>query len=192
METIDQLCSLVCGRDPVFVVDGTPLPLCQRCLGLYLGSLLTALWLGASGIWRRGLPDPSVFLVNVAVLIAAGLGGTHLIEGGAMWRLTCGLWTGHVVTLWLVGAMFQLAPRSLAAPPDALAWHATEKLQAIALAAVMPVVAWLLPSLLWLGVAFWSGVALLGAALLALLILTGLAMSVRYGTRHLTLNAADR
>jgi len=187
MEFIDALFSLICGREHVFVVDGTPLPLCQRCLGLYLGSLLTGLWLAASGIWRRGLPDWSVFIVNTIVLLAAGVGGLHLVGGGPAWRVTAGLWTGHVLTLWLAGAIVHLAPSSWLSRPVAESWRTSEKLQAIALAALMPVVAWLVPALLWLGVAFWSGVAIFGATLLAVLILSGLALSVRFGCVHLAL-----
>lgn len=191
MESIDYLFSLICGREHVFVVDGTPLPLCQRCLGLYLGSLLTGLWLAASGIWRRGLPDWSVFTVNTVVLLAAGIGGLHIVDGGSTWRVTAGLWTGYVLTLWLAGAIVYLAPASWLSRPVAESWRSSEKLQAVALAALIPVIAGLVPALLWLGVAFWSGVALIGATLLAVLILAGLALSVRFGLVNLVFRAPN-
>jgi uncharacterized membrane protein len=191
MDSIDSLFSLICGREHVFVVDGTPLPLCQRCLGLYLGSMLTGLWLAASGIWRRGLPDWSVFIVNTVVLLAAGVGGLHLVDGGPTWRVTAGLWTGYVLTLWLAGAIVHLAPSSWLRRPVAQSWRGSEKLQAVALAALMPLVAGLLPALLWPGVTFWSGVALIGATLLAVLILAGLALCVHFCFVQLTFRARE-
>jgi hypothetical protein len=65
METAEQIFSFVCGQSRSFIADGAALPVCQRCLGLYLGAALTALWLLGTGIWRRGLPSWSVFLLNL-------------------------------------------------------------------------------------------------------------------------------
>ena len=53
IESITELFSYLCGQSRSFVADGTTLPLDQRCLGLYVGALLTVLWLLGSGIWRR-------------------------------------------------------------------------------------------------------------------------------------------
>ncbi len=61
METLREIFSFICGQGRCFVVDGTALPLCQRCLGLYAGAFLTTIWLVTSGIWRRGLIFPAAF-----------------------------------------------------------------------------------------------------------------------------------
>lgn len=84
-------------------MDGQALAVCWRCLGLYGGAAVTAMWLTASGLWRRGLPSWSVFVAQVVALVAAMLGGLHVVNGPAAWKLTCGLWTGHVAVMWLIG-----------------------------------------------------------------------------------------
>ena len=65
MQALTDIFSHFCGQGSCFVVDGAALPVCQRCLGLYVGALLTAVWLAATGIWRRGLGSWSVFLVTL-------------------------------------------------------------------------------------------------------------------------------
>jgi len=113
VDAIAEIFSHLCGQERCFVVDGRALPLCQRCLGLYAGAALTMAWLIASGLWgrslwRRGLPCRSVLAVNILCLTAAMLGGMHIIDIGPRWRMLCGLWTGHVAVLWLVGASMHL------------------------------------------------------------------------------------
>ena len=104
-DIIVRACSRVCGQARCFTVDGRALPVCERCLGLYLGVLLTLAWLIASGIWRRGLPGRCVLCVHAMALLTAGLGGLHVIDAGPCWRLTCGLLTGHVTASWLAAGI---------------------------------------------------------------------------------------
>jgi uncharacterized membrane protein len=104
-DIIVKACSHLCGQARCFTVDGVALPLCQRCLGLYLGALVTLAWLIATGIWRRGLPGKWVIAVHVAALLAAGAGGLHAIDAGPRWRLACGLLTGHVTAFWLAAGI---------------------------------------------------------------------------------------
>ena len=100
---LTEFFSHVCGQGRAFILDGEALPVCQRCLGLYAGAALTGLWLVASGAWRRALPERSVAYAHIAMLLAAIAGGVHWVDAGPAWRLVCGLWTGHVAMLWLVG-----------------------------------------------------------------------------------------
>ena len=103
MDTLTYIFSHICGQGRPFVLDGEALPVCQRCLGLYAGAALTGLWILASGLWRRGLPERSAAYAHIVMLLAAMAGGVHWLDGGPAWRLVCGLWTGHVAMLWLVG-----------------------------------------------------------------------------------------
>ena len=68
METLTAIFGHLCGQGRPFVIDGAPLPVCQRCLGLYAGAAMTAAWLLASGVWRRGLPDRCILCVHLAML----------------------------------------------------------------------------------------------------------------------------
>jgi len=108
MNLLTEIFSHLCGQGRCFVIDGAALPVCQRCLGLYVGALVTLACLAASGAWRRGLPSRSIFAVNVAALLAAILGGLHVLDFGPLWRLACGMWTGQVATLWLIGGSVHL------------------------------------------------------------------------------------
>jgi len=103
MDALTYIFSHVCGQGRPFVLDGEALPVCQRCLGLYAGAALTGLWILASGLWRRALPERSAAYAHIVMLLAAMAGGVHWLDAGPTWRLVCGLWTGHVAMLWLVG-----------------------------------------------------------------------------------------
>jgi len=151
-----------CGRGRCFVAGGEALPLCQRCLGLYVGAAATALWLAVSGIWRRGLPSRPVFVAHVAMLAVGILGGLHVIDAGLAWRATCGIWTGHVAAAWLLcGASALRRPQRLSP------WRRRDGLQALAAGPVLAVLALGIPHLMWLGAGFWSVAAGTGAAVLA-------------------------
>ena len=170
----------ICGQDRCFIIDGTLLPLCQRCLGLYLGALLTAVWLAATGLWRRGMPHWGVLAVHLTVLLAALLGGLHVIDPGPVWRLTCGLWTGHVLTFWLVGASFRLWHLARPTGPASMTWRRSDVLQGLAVPLVLPLLAVAFPLAMKAGWEFWTGAALLGTALLGLATLAALLVAGYY------------
>jgi uncharacterized membrane protein len=184
METITYLFSYVCGQVRSFYVDGIALPVDQRCLGLYLGAFLTALWLAGSGVWRRGLPGPGVLLVHIALLGAALLGGLHVIDPGPQWRLLFGLWTGHVVIFWLVGASMQLCSRGRSDPRLPLPWGASDRLQALVAPAALAGIAALFPLVLPPGWYFWAATAILGAAVLFTAIPVALVVAVAPARRR--------
>ena len=163
--TLQEIFALVCGQGRCFVVAGEALPVCERCLGLYLGAAVTAICLVAAGTWRRGLPSRGVFLANLAVLVLALLGGVHALDPGQTWRVACGAWTGYVATLWLAGAANQLRDRHNA-PTEALAWRGADKLAAVLALALGTAAALAIRPLLELGWAFWATVAAVGCAAL--------------------------
>jgi hypothetical protein len=105
METLTEGLQYLCSQSRCFSIDQTPLPVCQRCLGLYTGFALTVVWLALSGIWRRGLAPNGVLALHVGVLLVALAGGLHWIDPGPRWRLACGLWTGHVAAFWILGGI---------------------------------------------------------------------------------------
>ena len=168
MDVLTDIFSHFCGQGSCFVVDGAALPVCQRCLGLYLGALLTAVWLAATGIWRRGLGSWSVFLVNELVLLAAMLGGAHVWDGSSVWKLTCGLWTGHVMLLWLLGGGGHLWRLSRPARPAQLPWRTGEKLQGLAAPLLLAGLAQIVPLILPIGWAVWALAAAAGSVALTL------------------------
>ena len=105
--------SHMCGQGRCFVVEGLPLPLCQRCLGLYLGAGLALLWLAATRPWRRGFPPLPVLALHAAALLMALAGGLHWLDLGPRWRFLCGLLTGYVLAHWFVlGALALRRPKT--------------------------------------------------------------------------------
>lgn len=167
METLINIFSHVCGQQHPLVIDGAALPVCQRCFGLYAGAALTGLWLIASGLWRRGLPETRVVLVHSALLVAAMLGGMHVIGGGPAWRILCGLWTGHVAMFWLIGSanhLRQFARPVVAADPP---WPARLRWQALAAGPALALAALGFTEFVHAGWMIWSGFIVLGAAALS-------------------------
>ena len=165
MEVLSEIFSQLCGRGRCFDAGGAALPLCQRCLGLYVGAAATALWMVVSGIWRRGLPSRAVFLAHLAMLAAGILGGLHVIDAAPAWRVTCGLWAGHVAALWLFGGAVAL--RRLRRAEGQLPWPRRDSLQALAAGPVLAAMGVAIPQLMWLGAGFWSVAAAVGAMVLA-------------------------
>jgi len=158
--------SHVCGQGSPLVCDGSPLPVCVRCFGLYLAAAVTAGWMLVSGLWRRGLPSWSAFLLHVAVLLAALGGGLGAWGGAPRVTLLCGLWTGHVAAVWLVGGGGHLWRLSRRAPHPQLPWRRGDKIQAALAVAVLAALAWALPALTRHGWWAWSAATVLGAATL--------------------------
>jgi len=168
MDTVTGIFSAVCGQNHCLPAGGALLPVCQRCLGLYVGALLTAAWLAATGLWRRGLPSWSVFVVHVAVLLAAMFGGLHAWGDSPAMKVACGLWTGHVAMLWLVGGAVHLRLGSRRAGGPQLPWRTRDKLQALAAPLLLAGLAAAAPRAMALGWWPWTAAALLGAAALLL------------------------
>jgi hypothetical protein len=179
MDSAREIFALVCGQGRCFAAGGEPLPLCQRCLGLYMGAALTAVWLIASGVWRRGLPGRLVILADAGALALAMLGGLHVVDFSESWRAACGAWAGHVVVLWLACAAAEAWPRRRGhgtrtgldggnAWPRRRGhgtprWSAAQTIQAMLALPVITGVALAVEPLLRLGWTFWTALAIAGA-----------------------------
>ena len=185
METLSDILAHLCGRGTCFVSDGQSLPVCVRCLGLYVGAMLTGLWVLASGVWRRGLVGWIVFPLHVAVLLAAMLGGLGVWGLSSGWKLTFGLWTGHVLELWFVGGAGHLWRLSRRPRPPQSPWPARDTLQALAAPALLGGLALLIPRAMFLGPAAWTILAAAGAALLVAGVLAALSALAAYLSRAL-------
>lgn len=167
MDFITAAYSHLCGQEHCLLVDGVSLPVCQRCLGLYVGAAVTCgAWI-AAGLWRRGLPTGRVVGLHAVLLATAMLGGLHVLDGGVTWRLLCGLWTGHVVFLWLAGSARHLVPAFGAGGSPESRWTPRDELWAIGLCALLTILAATLQVWLWVG--WWpvSAVVIAGTAGLA-------------------------
>ncbi|MCF7957053.1 MAG: DUF2085 domain-containing protein [Phycisphaerae bacterium] len=161
---MQELFSHFCGQGRSFEIAGEILPLCQRCLGLYIGVLLTALWLCLSRSWRKGLPATPVIILHSIMLLTAMAGGLHVFDPSPTWRFLCGLWTGHVGLTWLVGATVWLRwesqKKAMTSP-----WHRIDTIKSLAaIAAVTAIPIGLLKANI-LGGWFWSGGAAAGLAI---------------------------
>jgi hypothetical protein len=166
MDALTAIFSHVCGQKHVFTASGEALCVCQRCLGMYVGAALTAGWVAGSGLWRRGLATWGVFLIQELAILLAMLGGVHVWGHSPMGRVLCGLWTGHVVLLWLVGGGGHLWRLACHPARPQLPWRRGDKLQAAAVPLALVGVAWLTPRAMGLGWTFWSLAAAAGAAAL--------------------------
>ena len=167
MESLTELFQHVCSQGRCFSIDQTPLPVCQRCLGLYCGFAVTVVWLMLSGIWRRGLAPNGVLALHVGVLLAAMAGGLHWIDPGPRWRLACGLWTGHVAALWIIGGTVeQIRLRRLRPGRDGLGrrggWTRSSAVEAAVALPLLFAAAMAFPALAGLGWWFWTLLAAIG------------------------------
>ena len=184
VEFLTGIFSHICGQGNCFIIDGAALPVCQRCLGLYVGAALTAVWLALSGRWRRGLPTLGVILLHIGPIVVAGLGGTHVMGAGATWRLMCGLWTGHMITWWLVGGAVALWRGSMrdSARPSRDRMITVHALAALLVLAGISV--WF-ERLSALGGHFWAFMPILGAICLAASAAGGLLSVVFWAARNI-------
>ncbi|MBE3096455.1 MAG: DUF2085 domain-containing protein [Planctomycetes bacterium] len=165
---LTEFFSHVCGQGRAFVLDGEALPLCQRCLGLYAGAALTGLWILATGLWRRALPERSAAYANIVMLLAAMAGGVHWLDAGPTWRLVCGLWTGHVAMLWLTGGAGHLLRLAGREPFEDPPWPRGLRVQALAAGPVLAMLAVAFTQFLSTGWPVAAALVVAGAMFLAL------------------------
>ncbi|MGA2266411.1 MAG: DUF2085 domain-containing protein [Phycisphaerae bacterium] len=169
MDLAAELFSHLCGQQQCFAIDGTALPLCPRCLGLYLGAAATAVWIVAGRLWRRGLPPVGVLVADGAALAAAMLGGLHWIAGGPAWRMICGLLSGHVFLLWLVSGAAHLWRAGRSSTPP-VPWRRGPTIGALAMIPLLVAAGWAFaaflpsPRRVWVWASIFGLVALAGAA----------------------------
>lgn len=172
-QAILELFSHVCGQSPArsFSVDGHLLPVDQRCLGLYLGAVITGLWLTVSGVWRMGLPGRGLVALHFGLLVLIVLGGWHIIDPGPTWRLALGLFTGHITMIWLIGGARDIWTATLTDSASG-GWTARATSQGFVWPLLLVGLALIFPALLPFGWAFWTGATLFGLLILAASLLT--------------------
>jgi hypothetical protein len=181
MEWLDEVFRHLCSQSRCFAIGQTPLPVCQRCLGLYCGFALTVGWLLLSGVWRRGLAPNRVLALHVGVLLVAMAGGLHWIDPGPRWRLACGLATGHVAALWIIGGTVEqirlgwLDPRH-DRPPRPAGWTRSSTLLAVLPLPLLFAAAMAFPGLGKLGWWFWTLLAATGLFLACAAVVGGAAV----------------
>ncbi len=99
-----QAFSLFCGQNPehTWAPGQAPLPFCQRCTGLYVGSMVCLLlhWVLRPRHGRRFVALHCLFLLTAAPF------GFHLIQHGPVLRTMTGVLCGFGIGtfLWLVPA----------------------------------------------------------------------------------------
>jgi uncharacterized membrane protein len=113
----------ICHQIPerTFHIEDTPLPLCARCTGIYLGALM-----GLAGMWLLGrrrstkLPPPLVLVILIGFTLTMGLDGINsylsffsnapqLYQPQNWLRLTTGTFHG----LTMIAILFPLVNESL-------------------------------------------------------------------------------
>lgn len=172
--------SFLCGQRRCFEAAGIELPLCQRCLGLYLGALIAAIILFSFKVFRSGLPPKIVFFVQASALFLAMLGGIHAIDFGPEWRFLCGLWTGFVCAWWSVAGGFGLFASS-GRETIAREWKVGYRVAAVILVfPALPVFAAAIPFAFFLGPILFSALAFAGAICLAGTVIFGLGAAARH------------
>ena len=164
-DIIVKACSHFCGQARCFTVDGQAMPVCERCLGLYLGALVTLAWLIAAGIWRRPAQQMGHRRPRGG-LAGGGAGGLHAIDTGPRWRLACGLLTGHVTAFWLAAGVACLWSGARRAAVSRGASPRSAQIQGLA----MPILLGIFPAFFWppafLNWWLWTTMACLGIAAL--------------------------
>ncbi len=145
---LGPLFALVCGRDPLhlWAPDGTGLPFCQRCTGLYAGAAAACVLLAV----LRPRVSARFLWVHGAFLLAMAPQGFHLVYQDELLRVVSGM-------LFAFGLVAFLMPEATREGPRGATWWYAAGMGATALA--LPL----------LGV--WGGAA--GALLLRVLALAG-------------------
>lgn len=112
--------SVICHQrsERSYHVQGAPLPLCARCLGLHAGASLGLLaWLWAPDAWRRRVmrrARPALILAAAPTALSIGLewaGAGSPLASRTLTALPFG-----VVAAWLVGAALTGRPAAPAEP----------------------------------------------------------------------------
>ncbi len=75
---MDAIAYAVCHRIPShsFIIDGSQLPLCARCTGMYMGALISLVYQSRLGK-HGGLPSKKILAVLAFFLVAFGLDGVN-------------------------------------------------------------------------------------------------------------------
>ena len=162
MDALTEFCSLLCGQQRCFAVDGELLPLCQRCLGLYAGALFTGAYLLLSRAWRRGLPPARLIVFHSALFLIALAGGLHWYDPGAAGRFLLGLWTGHVALIWLAAGCSALGMATRSGIKDFMSWRPIDVALSLVLTAVLSGSALFVGQLLGWGFYCWVSIIVLG------------------------------
>jgi len=188
---LTEFFSYICGQGRPFVLDGEALPVCQRCLGLYAGAALTGLWLVASGAWRRALPERSVAYAHIAMLLAAMAGGVHWLDAGPTWRLVCGLWTGHVAMLWLVGGAGHLLRLAGRKPFEDPPWPRGSPWRPLAAGPVLAAVGFVFTQFISTGWPVAAAILVAGAVFLTLALLRAIIAVAWWAVSSFLLHAPE-
>ncbi len=156
MNWLASILSVVCGQVHCWAPGGVPMPVCERCLGLYLG----ALWSLILILTLRASPTRAMLWLHGMAMLVIVPFGYHLVPHGPVLRTVTGFLFG-------VGMVYYLALVSAEALQlEGFARNRSTTTYAIAALLPLP---WVL-----LGVKYGS--ALLGS-LLALLAAAGLAVT---------------
>jgi uncharacterized membrane protein len=156
MNWLAQIFSHVCGQVHCWAPGGVAMPVCERCLGLYLG----ALWSLGLIVTLRAAPSRALVWLHGMAMLAMLPFGYHLVPHGPTVRTVTGFLFG-------VGMVYYL----VLIPADVLQLERVAKTRAVisyAVAALMP-----LP---WILLAANYGSRLAGW-FLALLAFAGLALT---------------
>lgn len=99
MDTLFHVFGRVCGQqiDHTWLPGGLPLPVCQRCTGLYIGAVLAAVLL----VWFRPRLERWFLWLHGLFLVAMAPCGLHWIGNGPQARTISGLVFGAAVVLFL-------------------------------------------------------------------------------------------
>lgn len=164
MTALHQFFSHICGQVHVWNVGGAPLPVCQRCTGLYVGAACAvALWFAF-----RPRPTHAVLWLHGAALLLMIPFGYHLVPQNAVVRTL----TGYIFAFGLVYFLL-LVPAErlrLRATVHVVRYGTGAATCAAALIALLRSGGSAAAALLaWAIVAGWAALALLATANLALL-----------------------
>jgi len=117
IDLLARLLGLVCGQAPghVWAPAGVPLPVCQRCVGLYAGAALAV----ALHVLLRPPPSRRSLFLHALCLLPIVPAGLHLFPQGAALRALTGSFfgVGAVHLLWVAAFVPRASQRSPRSPP---------------------------------------------------------------------------